>query len=46
LREVPNTSSGCNDELSTANDEGADPEEAKEMVNPYVSGSVIPFNVS
>lgn len=46
MGKVPDTGSGSNDELSTTNNEGADPEESEQVVNPNVSGRIIPFNLA
>lgn len=44
--EVPDGTGGGNNELSAANDEGADPETAEQMVDENVSGLFTPFHLS
>ena len=45
LTKVPYACSSGNDELSAANDERADPEQAEEMIDPHISSGLIPLDV-
>lgn len=44
MRKVPLANRGSDNELSTADNEGTYKEETKEVINPDISSSTIPFD--
>jgi hypothetical protein len=45
LSEVPDTCSGCNNELRASCDESRNPEETEKMIDPDISGSLVPLDI-